>query len=365
MYQFTTTNVINAAKALDYDGNILLDGLGNEIPKFTGTAAGLNVVQVGNFKKSGIVGFHKRPYSAPVLEVAEVTVPVIAAGLVARLEVNIQLSDSANSDYVDYTTNFNKPIVVEILSSGVAATDATNFVKQLNALKNRFGHSHVTAAVNSSTKVRVTAKEAAQKIKSMLVFKEDTSQNTMIQPKYTDVTGGTFTVVTVGKVGFGDDNWMLRKITLPTAENVRHFGISKGERPIMGGKYTQFTLRYAIPKDGTDGTVSGATSVTTHVFYVLDSLVSAFETAIGNIGLGAFGLMAVTAAETSLANSATTQASATGAVGPVTWSITSGTSATVNATTGVITAHSVTDGVTVVKGTDAVGNSAEVSITVA
>ena len=75
--------------------------------------------------------------------------------------------------------------------------------------------------------------------------------------------------------------------------------------------------------------------------------------------------MAVTADDVTLANAATAQASATGAIGTVAWSVTSGTSATVNASTGVITAHASTDGDTVVRGTDSVGNYAEVTITVA
>jgi hypothetical protein len=365
MYQYTTTNVINSAYALDYDGNILLDGSGSQIPKFSGSTAGLNVVQVGNFKTANILSLYKRPYTAAVLEVAEVTIPTIASGLVARLDVVIKLSGSTNSDYANYSLDFQKPITVEIVSSGTASTDATALVAQLNTLKNRFGQSYFTAAVNSSTKVRITMKEAVQKVKSMVISKEDTSQNTMVQPKYTDVTASTFTIVTVGKEGFGDNNWMLRKIMLPTAENVRHFGLTKGDRPVMGGNYTQYTIRYSVTKDGGDGIVAGGTSVTTHVFYVLSTLVSSFETEIAKLSLGALGLMVVTADDVTLANSATAQASATGAIGVVTWSVTSGTSATVNASTGIITAHSATDGETVVRGTDAIGNYAEVTITVA
>lgn len=364
MYQYTTTNVINSQYALDYDGNILLDASGNQIAKYTGSTAGLNIPYVGNFKKANIVSLYKRPYTAAVLEVAEVTIPTITSGLVARLEVVIKLSEAVESDYINYSLEFNKPIVVEVISSGTAATDATALVAQLNSLKNRFGHSYFTAAVNSSTKVRITMKESFQRVKSMVISKEDTSQNTLIQPKYTDVSSTTFTVVTAGKNGFGTDAWMLSKITLPTAENVRQFGISKGERPVMGGNYSQYTLRYSVATSD-DGIVSGTNSITTHVFYVISTLVSGFETAIGNISLSVPALMVVTADDVTLANEATAQASATGNIGPITWSITSGTSATVDATTGVITAHDTTTGVTVVRGTDSVGNYAQVTITVA
>lgn len=363
MYQFTTTNVINSAYALDYNGNILIDGNGSQMPKFSGSSAGLKVAQVGDFKKANIVSIYKRPYAAPVKEVAEVTIPVIASGLAARLEIFVKLSDAVQSDYVNYSMDFQNPVTVEILASGVAATDATAFVAALNSLKNRFGQSYFTAAVNSSTKVRITVREPEQRIKSMKVSKEDTTVNTMVQPVYTDVTASTFTVVTRGKNGFGDDKWMLSKITLPTIENTKHFGISKGERPVMGGNYSQYTLRYKVEKSG-DGIVAAGYSVTTHVFYVLSSLVSSFESAIANLGL-TIGLMTVTADDLTLANEATAQATATGNIGPVTWSVTSGTSATVNATTGVITAHATTDGDTVIRGTDSVGNYAELTVVVA
>lgn len=364
MYQYTTTNVINSAYALDYNGNVLLDASGNQIAKYTGTAAGLNVPHVGNFKKANILSIYKRPYTAAVLEVAEVTIPTIASGLVARLEIVIKLSEAVESDYINYSLEFNKPIVVEVLSSGTAATDATALVAQLNSLKNRFGQSYFTAAVNSSTKVRITMKESFQRVKSMVISKEDTSQNTLIQPQYTNVSSTTFTIVTAGKNGFGTDTWMLSKITLPTAENVRQFGISKGERPVMGGNYTQYTLRYSVPSTE-DGIVSGTPSITTHVFYVLSSLVSGFESAINSVSLTVPALMAVTADNVTLANEAIAQASATGNVGGVTWSVASGTSATVAASTGVITAHATTTGETVVRGTDSVGNYADVTITVA
>jgi hypothetical protein len=280
MYQFTTTNVINSAYALDYNGNILVDGAGSQIAKYVGTAAGLDVRKIGNFKTANIVSIYKRPYTAGVLEVAEVTIPTIASGLVARLEVVIKLSGSTQSEYTNYTLDFQKPIVVEVISSGTASTDATALVAQLNGLKNRFGHSYFTATVDSSTKVRITCKEYEQRVKSMIISKEVASPNSIVQPEYENVSSTTFTVVTAGKVGFGDTPWMMRQVMLPTAENVRYFGISKDERPIIGGNYSEYTLRYSVTKDGTDGILGAGTSVTTHVFFVLESLVPYWEAAI-------------------------------------------------------------------------------------
>ena len=67
---------------------------------------------------------------------------------------------------------------------------------------------------------------------------------------------------------------------VPTIENTRAFGINQEERPVLGGNYSQFTLRYDIPKDSDDGVWAGARSITTHVFYVKSNLASAFKAEI-------------------------------------------------------------------------------------
>lgn len=362
MYQFTTTNVINSANALDYNGNILVDGAGNNIAKYVGTASALTVAKVGTFKKDNIVSIYKNPYTAGVKEQATIVVPTVTAGLTIRLTVLIKLSQSTQSEYTNYTLDFQKPVTVEVIATGTAATDAAALKTQLNTLKDRFGHSYV-AATSADATITLIAKEDVQRFKSIVLEKEVASPNSLIQPEYTNIATGTVTVA--GKIGFGDDAWMLRAVMLPTAENVRYFGISKDERPVLGGNYSEYVLRYSVAKDGTDGIVAGGNSITTHVFYVKSDLVSGFETAIANVGLTVPALLSYTVGDASLANAATTTSAVVGAVGTVTYSVTSGTSATVNATTGVITAHATTDGETVVRATDSVGNYAEVTITVA
>lgn len=362
MYQFSTTNVINSAYAVDQNGVPMLDSAGNQISKFTGSATAFNVVKVGNFLKDNIVSFYKRPYKAGVLEVAQLVVPSATAGDILRLTVLIKLTGSTQSEYTNYSLDFQKPVSVEILSSGTAATDATAIVAQLNGLKNRFGHSYITASANSAT-ITLTAKEYVQHFKSILLEKLVESTNSISQIDNTVVATGT--VTTPGSLGFGDDTWMVTSIMLPTAENVRFFGISKEERPVLGGNYSEYVLRYSVEKDGTDGIVAGGKSITTHVFYVISSQVSNFEAEIANVGLTVPALFTYTVSDSSLANSATATSSTTGAIGTVVYSVTSGTSATVNATTGVITAHATTDGNTVIRATDSVGNYDEVTITVA
>ena len=96
-----------------------------------------------------------------------------------------------------------------------------------------------------------------------------------LSPEITNLAKGT--VTTHGNTGFGDDAWMLKSVMLPTYENTRHFGIIKDERPVLGGNYSQYTLKYKV-NTGKEGVFMGDDkSVTTHVFWVAENQVDAFE----------------------------------------------------------------------------------------
>lgn len=280
MYQFSTTNVINSAYALDYNGTILVDGTGSNVPKYAGTSTAFTVAKVHTFKKPNIVSVHKRPYAAGVLETATATIGTAAtAGDVLRFTVEIKLSQTTQSEYTNYGLDFKKPVVIEILSAGVAATDATAIKNQLNLLKDRFGHTYFNAS-SSGNVITLVAKESTQRFSVIDLSKITANSNSITTYDAIPLAGFTTAVTVPGAMGFGDDNWMQRSIMLQTLENTRYFGISKDERPILGGNYTEYVLRYAVLKDGQDGIVSGATSITTHVFYVLSTLQAAFEAAL-------------------------------------------------------------------------------------
>ena len=269
MFQFTQTTIINSN--LDSNGSTA---------KYTGAANLFTVTRAGKFVKANILSVYKRPYNAGVKEIAKVTVPTVTALKVVRLTVDVRLSEQTNSEYANVYLYFKKPVTVEVIGSGTAATDATALVAQLNGLKDRFGFAYITAALINTADIQVTATDFNQRIFSMNVESEATSTNSIVQPLYDDVTSTTFSVTTPGKLGFGDDDWMVRRVMLPTAENVRYFGTNKEERPVLGGNYTEYVLRYSVAKDHEDGIVNGGTSVTNHVFYVHTSYQAAFETAL-------------------------------------------------------------------------------------
>ena len=75
-----------------------------------------------------------------------------------------------------------------------------------------------------------------------------------------------------GIEAFGDYNWMIHNLRLPTMANTYFWSPTKPEMPVVGGKYTQFIVRMCAERDRVAGEAVGqrVTSVTTHVFYVLD-----------------------------------------------------------------------------------------------
>ena len=75
-----------------------------------------------------------------------------------------------------------------------------------------------------------------------------------------------------GLEAFGDYNWLIHNLRLPTAANYYPWSPANrmGEIPVPGQKYTQFIIRIKKERDGIMGEIVGArgVSVTTHVLYV-------------------------------------------------------------------------------------------------
>lgn len=73
-----------------------------------------------------------------------------------------------------------------------------------------------------------------------------------------------------GIEAFGDYNWIIHNLRLPTAANTNFWATTKEEMPVPGQEYVQFIVRISKERDGISGEIVGARakSVTTHVLYV-------------------------------------------------------------------------------------------------
>ena len=279
MFQFTTTTLINNKYALDVNGDPKLDSNGDPLQRVLVDEIKGTLSVIGTqtkFVKEGIVSVFKRAYAAPKRAVSSLTIPAADKDTILRITVLVSLT-KPQSHYVNFNLDFEQPLTIDITSTGNASQDAALFTKALNRLKIRYGTIFVASSVGA--KITFTAREPEQVFKSIIV--EEVGDLVGYAPKLTVVAKGE--IVTRGEPGFGTDSWMIRTVVAPNGPNISPFGTTKDERPVMGGNYSQYTLRY-ITSSGEDCVWNGAKqSVTNHVFWVREDLVDMFEDELAEI----------------------------------------------------------------------------------
>ena len=79
--------------------------------------------------------------------------------------------------------------------------------------------------------------------------------------------------VTENNVGFGTYDYMIHNLRLPTYANIRFASPAESEMPVKGGKYTQYSFEYTVPRRLGGLSVAGqkTESTTIHTFFVLNS----------------------------------------------------------------------------------------------
>lgn len=127
-----------------------------------------------------------------------------------------------------------------------------------------------------------------------------------------EALGDNEVAILPGLEAFGDYNWIIHNLRLPTAANYYPWSPTNraGENPVPGQQYTQFIVRIKKERDGIMGEIAGArgTSVSTHVLYVAgnkgtngtpaNKVYKAFTDTVQNGGLN---ITAGTVADTKLA----------------------------------------------------------------
>lgn len=80
-------------------------------------------------------------------------------------------------------------------------------------------------------------------------------------------------------VGFGTYDYIIHNLRLPTHANIRFASPAEVEMPIKGGKYTQFSFEYTVPRRLGGVSVAGQKnySTTLHTFFVLGDLATTFK----------------------------------------------------------------------------------------
>lgn len=287
MFQFTNTLILNSN--LDSSGK----------PKWTThTAAGSDgasvfIKRANKFFANNVKGIYKRVGTNPVLATAKFTAIQWGYGIY-RLAVYIRLSGSQNSLYSNDMVYKGRPLYFEFQLDGTetAAQVGAKIVSAVNKVQTRFDYKYftiATAAVGAVQEVTLTGIDEFQMFTVARVEKYGQITNNpcaCLDHCECDFEIDTTSVITQPKEGFGTYTNIITDLRLPTLDNLSFFAQNQEERPVPGALYNQYTLYYSKDRGvlGSDAVGDLVTSSTTHVFYVISTAASAFETALATIG---------------------------------------------------------------------------------
>ena len=245
----------------------------------------IEVRRVNKFLKSNVSAMYKRAASDPVIGKAEFTITNPGAGIY-RLKLYIRLSGSQNSYYSNDFVFKGKPFVYEfkIASNSTTATDVAKEIKRvIDKIQAFYGDKYIKTEV-AGDKLTIHGVDEYQLFTEAKIQKLTTAANNPLTNEvFEDVTEGT---ITKSVEGFGTYTHILKDLRLPTIEARKFEAVNQEELPVPGAKYNQYIIEYKVDRGLFGGAAVGqqVTSKTTHVFYVLDSLATEFETALKVLG---------------------------------------------------------------------------------
>lgn len=332
MFNFTTQTIYNKV-VVATDAQVKAKAIkGYNI--ITGTDSNKPELRIGNtrFNKEDVLDIHKASFQPENLAKTEIDIAKLIS-LVTTGEKDTQEGNyrivfyiglSMNSQDAAYSNAFvykGKPLFIEfpIKTGDTAADVAKRIVKIANKYILFTAGEKILNVVASTDKVVFTAINGYQQFKTVLVQKYDPNAGnsydccsstgdfvtymTGVPVAYTVVDGAVATknevledgelrelentefAILPGLEAFLDYNWIIHNLRLPTLANTYFWSPAKqmDEMPIVGGQYNQYIIRLCKERDGIAGHVVGhrATSVTTHVFYVLDDGVQGANGSIG------------------------------------------------------------------------------------
>lgn len=274
MFQYTNTIVLNSLKDVTTGLDKIVKGSDN-----------IEVRRVNKFLKSNVSAMYKRAASDPVIGKAEFPITNPGAGIY-RLKLYIRLSGSQNSYYSNDFVFKGKPFVYEfkIASNSTTATDVAKEIKRvIDKIQAFYGDKYIKTEV-AGDKLTIHGVDEYQLFTEAKIQKLNTAANNPLTNEvFEDVTEGT---ITKSVEGFGTYTHILKDLRLPTIEARKFEAVNQEELPVPGAKYNQYIIEYKVDRGLFGGAAVGqqVTSKTTHVFYVLDSLATEFETALKVLG---------------------------------------------------------------------------------
>lgn len=290
MFQFTTTNVINTNVDLT-TGKELWSA--QKADNTNGTVASLNIKRVNNFKQPNVVHIFKSEYTAPKNAKATLDLSTVGGskGDAYRLSIYIRLSQSLQSSYYSNDMVFKgKPLSVEFNwqdSAQATASKLANIIKKYEIAVYEKPIVKVTANGNN---LIIDATDQYQRFYTIEIEKYDADAYhgmgeyipviTAHEASHEDYDGTN--EITQGVEGFGTYEWLLHNLRLPTTMRTRIYAMNSDETPIPGAKYNEYIIHYCVNRGilGTNAVGDLVKSMTTHVFYVNQTVSAEFEAAL-------------------------------------------------------------------------------------
>lgn len=274
MFQYTNTIVLNSLK----DVTTGLD-------KIVKDSDYVEVRRVNKYLKSNVSAMYKRAASDPVIGKAEFTITNPGVGIY-RLKLYMRLSGSQNSYYANDFVFKGKPFVYEFRITS-ASTEAAGVAKEIKRVIDKiqafYGDKYIKVET-SNARLIIHGVDEYQLFTEAKIQKLNTAANNPLTNEvFEDVIEGT---ITKSVEGFGTYTHILKDLRLPTIEARKFEAVNQEELPVPGAKYNQYIIEYKVDRGLFGGAAVGqqVTSKTTHVFYVLDSLATEFETALKVLG---------------------------------------------------------------------------------
>lgn len=296
MFQFTTTTVINSAK--DYTNP--------SVELFKGDSKYFDVKRVNRFKVKNIRSVYKQDPVAQSNAKATIDMSKVKTVLTTskatkgtfRVEIYVHLAQSNNNPlYSNTWVVKGRPWTFEFSATSTedAGAIVDKVIKMIKKFKLFTMDTEQLKATKEDTKLVLTAQDPYQIFSKVELQYFDPNIGTTTgccipRGEYAPVENyGVTNVATItpGNEGFGTFEWIMRNLRLPTAEQTRWNALYQDDRPMVGATYTQYTLEYCENRGilGGDAVGEETKSVTTHVFFVNQTVKTQFETALRATGI--------------------------------------------------------------------------------
>jgi hypothetical protein len=274
MFDFTTENVLNDLSRV----SVVTPAQDKAIPS---GGSGLKIKGVNTFIVSHMTPVWKQAGTAATKEVATLTIPNITTAGTYRFHLEVGLSGSTSADFSRFDDSYGKPAYIEfnLTTSDTATTIAAKLKKYFNKYDGPASFKGVDVT-GSGTTLTITANSEYLRLKSLVLDRYDATLFEYVP--YASI----FAVTTPGNAGFGTAWNLLWNLRLPTQAATYLTAEDLDERPIVGTLYNQYTFRYTANRNihGTGVLGEVASSVTTHVLFVLSTLASTFEGLLTSAG---------------------------------------------------------------------------------